>query len=83
MYRTTIAFQFTRRLAHNIMTRVSCVTGVVFVALCFAAPALAVHQAGNIELDGNTVNDGGTVSGIDDWDDVFQPGTQRPSRHPC
>lgn len=71
MYRTTMAFQFTRRLADKIITRVSCVTGVIFVAMCFATPALAVHQAGNIELDGNTVNDGGTVSGIDDWDDVF------------
>ncbi len=36
-----------------------------------AGPAWAVHKIGNIELDGNTVNDGAALAGIDDWDDIY------------
>jgi hypothetical protein len=39
-----------------------------------AGPAWAVHDDtnfDNIELEGNSENDGGAVEGIDDWDDVY------------
>ncbi|MBT8062329.1 MAG: hypothetical protein HKO64_02095, partial [Xanthomonadales bacterium] len=39
-----------------------------------SAPAYAVHDDttfDNIEMDGNTVNNGGAVEGVDDWNDVF------------
>ncbi len=39
--------------------------------LACSNPAWAVHLIGNIELDGNTANDGAAVAGIDDWDNVF------------
>ena len=41
------------------------------LALAISSPLHAVHLKGNIELDGNTANDGAAVAGIDDWDDVF------------
>ena len=51
---------------------------LIFLSLLFgvfvAGPAWAVHDilnANNIELDGNTVNDGLAVDGLDDWDDVY------------
>ena len=37
-----------------------------YFSFATAAPALAVHDEGLFELDGNTVNDGGTAG--DDWD---------------
>ena len=44
---------------------------IILAGLFVAGPALATHLVGNIELDGNTANDGGAIAGIDDWDDVF------------
>ena len=44
---------------------------LVSASLCAAGPAWAVHKNGDIELDGNTVNDGLAVAGIDDWDDIY------------
>lgn len=44
---------------------------LVSASLCAAPPAWAVHKNGDIELDGNTVNDGAAVAGVDDWDDVY------------
>jgi hypothetical protein len=46
-------------------------TLLVSVSLLAAGPVWAVHKNGDLELDGNTVNDGAAVVGIDDWDDVY------------
>lgn len=44
---------------------------LVSASLCAVSPAWAVHKNGDIELDGNTVNNGAAVAGIDDWDDIY------------
>ena len=47
--------------------RLACAVAFFSVALATAPAAFAVHDLDNIEMDGNTVNDGLA----DDWDDIY------------
>ena len=53
---------------------------LLLAALMLAGPALAIHNTGKFQLDGNT---GGTSSGLpDDWDNVYRSVTGKGAAHP-